>query len=182
MILPSAIDNYGVRLERLTEDKLELVRSWRNNPAVSRYMFSQDCITEDQQKKWFDKIDNENNLYFLIKYKHEYIGLVDMNDIDYDNKIGENGFYIANEEYRNVGIVAYQVLFCLFDYWFIEMGMDCIISRVLHSNNRAARLVSFIGSTPSNNRTEEYQEYRLYKDAYFSNINRKKLASKLSKF
>lgn len=181
-MFPKSIENYGVRLDRLTEDKLELVRSWRNSPEVSRYMFSQDYITEEQQKKWYRKIDNENNLYFLIYYKNEYIGLVDMNDIDYDKKIGENGFYIAKEEYWNLGIIAYQVLFCLFDYWYDEMGMECVISRVLHSNNRAARLVSFIGSVPTELKTDEFQEYRLYKDAYYNNINRLKLVSKFAKY
>lgn len=181
MILPQFINRYGISLERLSEDKLELVRSWRNSPEVSRYMFSQEYITAEQQKKWFKKINNDSNLYFLINYKGEYIGLVDMNDIDYDKKIGENGFYIVNEEYRNKGILAYLILFCLFDYWFNEMGMNCVISRVLHTNPRAARLVSFIGSTPTEIRTEDYQEYHLYKDAYLNNINRKKLVAKFTK-
>lgn len=181
MVLPNIINNYGIKLERLTEDKLELVRSWRNSPEVSRYMFSQDYISADQQRRWFKKINNDNNLYFLINYKNEYIGLIDMNDIDYENKIGENGFYIVNEEYRNKGIIAYLVFFCLFDYWFNEMGMNCVISRVLHTNPRAARLVSFIGSVPTEIRNDEYQEYRLYKEAYISNPNRIKLVEKFTR-
>ena len=46
-------EKYGVKLERLTADKIELVRNWRNDPKISQYMEFRDHITAEMQKKWF---------------------------------------------------------------------------------------------------------------------------------
>jgi hypothetical protein len=54
-------EKYGVKLERLTADKIELVRNWRNDPKISQYMEFRDHITAEMQKKWFASVDNENN-------------------------------------------------------------------------------------------------------------------------
>lgn len=181
MDILSTLSNYDVQLERLTESKLELVRSWRNDPEVSQFMLSQNYITQEQQLKWFNKINNDNNLYYLVLYRGEYIGLVDMNDIDYDNKCGENGFYIALKKYQNFGVLAFQVLYCLYDYWFGEMNMDYVISRIMHTNPRASRMAEYLGCVKYGDPTDTYQEYRLYKDNYFSNENRKRLIRKYNK-
>lgn len=45
-----------IKLIPLTEDKLELVRTWRNSTEVSSYMYTESTITAEQQSKWFDSI------------------------------------------------------------------------------------------------------------------------------
>ncbi len=39
------LENYGVRLKRLTHDKIELLRQWRNDPKIQQYMFYREYIT-----------------------------------------------------------------------------------------------------------------------------------------
>ncbi len=69
------IKKYGITLERLTEADIELVRQHRNSELIRRRMFYQNQITEEEQKKWFAKINNDLNYYFLILHKGKKIGL-----------------------------------------------------------------------------------------------------------
>ncbi|GAK91041.1 hypothetical protein JCM19297_2486 [Nonlabens ulvanivorans] len=43
-----------IKLIPLTEDKLELVRAWRNSTEVSSYMYTESIITAEQQLNWFE--------------------------------------------------------------------------------------------------------------------------------
>jgi len=63
------LSNYDITLVRLTYDQLELVRNWRNDPKISQYMEFRDYITPEMQIKWFNKVNNRNNYYFVIEYR-----------------------------------------------------------------------------------------------------------------
>ena len=47
------LEKYGICLEKLTHDKIELVRRWRNHPKIRRYMEFREEITPEMQEKWF---------------------------------------------------------------------------------------------------------------------------------
>ena len=55
------IRKYGISLERLTEEDIELVRQHRNSEFIRKRMFYQKMITEEEQKKWFQSINNDFN-------------------------------------------------------------------------------------------------------------------------
>jgi len=65
------LNSYGITLQRLNINKIELIRNWRNDPKISQYMFSKDFITSEMQLEWFNKINNEFNFYFILKYNNE---------------------------------------------------------------------------------------------------------------
>lgn len=87
------ISNYDVSLELLTENKIEMVRQWRNDPKIQQYMEYRETITPEMQKKWFDKLNNgKDNFYFILQYKGEDIGLINVKDIDYEKKLANQGY------------------------------------------------------------------------------------------
>lgn len=54
-------------LRNLVLSDIELVRHWRNSPEVSQYMYSDEQITTEQQKNWFNKIEHEDSSqYWMI--------------------------------------------------------------------------------------------------------------------
>jgi hypothetical protein len=59
------ISKYDVTLHRLSKAKIELVRQWRNDPKISQYMIYREIITLEQQEKWFERINNDKNYYFI---------------------------------------------------------------------------------------------------------------------
>ena len=64
------ITRYGITLERMEAEHAELVRSWRNDPKIAKFMFYKGEITTAMQAEWFASIDNEQNFFFLIHHKN----------------------------------------------------------------------------------------------------------------
>ena len=166
------IENYDVKLVRLTEDKIELVRCWRNDPKISQFMEYKDYITEEMQKEWFLKINNSFNLYYIIIFEGEEIGLINIKDINKEGKSGESGVFIYSDKYLNSDI-SYRAHLCLFDYIFIDLGFNELHAHVLESNKRASRLTEFIGYKQISEKT-----FSLQKEDYLNNKNRARFIKK----
>lgn len=164
------LQGYGVTLRRLTHDKIEMVRQWRNDPKISQYMFFKDYITPEMQEAWFQKINNDNNFYFIIEYEGKEIGLINIKDIDWEKKCGETGVFVYDDLYLNSDI-AYRAHLVIFDYIFIDMRLKYTISHIMGDNIRAQRFASFLGGTEVVN-NEYYIEYHITADNYISDINR----------
>lgn len=161
------VEKYGVSLVRLTREKLELVRNWRNDPKISQYMEYRDYITPEMHARWFDKVDNDNNYYFIIEYLGEEIGLVNMRDIDYSSGEGEGGIYIYADEYLNSDI-SFRVILCLMDFCFDELKFNRTIAHILRDNKRAIKFNKFIGFKISDNQEDiENQLYSLTQEDYY---------------
>lgn len=129
-------EKYGVKLERLTADKIELVRNWRNDPKISQYMEFRDHITAEMQKKWFASVDNENNYYFIINYKGQDVGLTNVKDVDFGKKTGEGGIFIYENSLLNSDI-PFRVIFALNDFCFDELGLETMVAHIMDDNQRA---------------------------------------------
>lgn len=171
----SSISKYDVDLHRLTKDKIEEVRQWRNDPKISQFMEYRDYITPEMQEAWFKRIDNDRNYYYIISYKGEDIGLINIKDYDPVVKTGESGVFIYEDKYLNTDI-AYRVHLAFFDFCFDVLGMDFIRAHVRNDNKRAIRFVKFIGYS---NVAEE--QYLLVKADYLNNPNRLRFLNRLNR-
>ena len=82
------LTGYGVTLRRLSHDRIEMVRNWRNDPKISQYMLTQDYISPEMQEKWFQKVSqSETEFYFIVEYQNKPIGLICIRGINYEKKI-----------------------------------------------------------------------------------------------
>ncbi|QGQ98479.1 GNAT family N-acetyltransferase [Paenibacillus psychroresistens] len=160
------IEENGIRLLRLTEEHIELVRNWRNDPKISQFMEFRDFITEEMQKKWFLSIDNKENYYFLIEYKHQLIGLTEIKKINFTDHSAEAGIFIYSEEYLN-SMIPFQVTLSLLDFAFNYLNIVFINSYILKSNKRAIRFNKALGFVMLDAQEAiEKQHYRLFKDNF----------------
>lgn len=173
------IEKYGVELTRLTYDKIELVRQWRNSEHVRRYMIFQDEITPEMQKKWFATIDNDFNYYFVISYNGEDIGLSNVKDIDSTYSKGEVGIFIANLQWLCSDIPV-RVALCGTDFCFEQLGLEELNIHIRKDNERAIRFNMAFGfveqKTPDQN--DVFVEMTLNKANYY--IHREKLVEILN--
>ena len=143
MVILDVLDNYDVRLIRLSREKIEMIRNWRNDPKISQYMEYREIISTEMQVKWFESINNNENLYYIIEFKGEEIGLINIKDIDNESKSGESGVFRYSDKYLNSDI------------------------SYLESNKRASRLSEFLGF----NRIDG-TNYSVHREEYLSNHNR----------
>jgi RimJ/RimL family protein N-acetyltransferase len=139
------IEKYGIKLIQLTIDKIELVRNWRNDINIKSHMEYQDFISPEMQLNWFNSINNNENFYFLIKIDDEFVGLVNVKDINFVHKYGESGIFIYSEKYLNSDLPVRANL-CAFEFYFFELGLSILKGKINHTNKRAKRFSSFFGS------------------------------------
>lgn len=155
------LHGYGVTLRQLTEDKLELVRRWRNDPKIQQYMSYREHITPEMQRAWFQRINNEHNFYFIIVYQDREIGLINIRDVDYENKCGEPGIFVWDDEYLDSD-VPMRASLCLGSLIWDQLELDYLTIHVLRSNKRAIDYNLLLGFKRLPNQDHlELQEYRL---------------------
>lgn len=129
------ITNYGIELISMTDSDLEMVRTWRNQPDVSDYMFYQEEITEDAQKEWFDSLD-ENDVYLMIACKGIKIGVINVKNINRRKRTGEAGIFIGDLAFRNSPL-SMQAIFAMMDAFFYEFRFKALKATVKSDNENA---------------------------------------------
>jgi len=132
------LKRYGVTFHRLTSDKIELVRNWRNDPKISKHMFFKEYITPEMQLKWFNSINNDLNYYFIIEYNNEEIGLINIKNIDKEKKCGETGLFIYDDKYLGTD-VSFRASFLFSCFVYEELKLDYTYIHVRMDNKRAIR-------------------------------------------
>lgn len=130
------LKGYGVTLRRLTHDKIEMLRQWRNDPKIQQFMIYRDYITPEMQEKWFERINNDNNFYFIIEYEGREVGLINIKDVDYEKKTGEPGMFLYDDNLWNLD-VGMRASLCHSDFVWDTLGLETMYIHVLASNTRA---------------------------------------------
>ncbi|MBE6333918.1 MAG: GNAT family N-acetyltransferase [Bacteroidales bacterium] len=137
--ISTIFSNQEIRLTRLSEEKIELVRYWRNQKEIQQFMEYREYISEKMQRDWFRKINNENNYYFILSVDNEDIGLMNIKNIDYQKKNGEKGSLIWNPKYRNKGIGKIANVL-LIKFAFEELKLEYLYIHILEGNIRSQML------------------------------------------
>lgn len=138
------LTGYGVTLRRLTHDKIEMLRQWRNDPKIQQYMIYREYITPEMQEKWFEKINNDNNFYFIIEYEGREVGMIHIKDVDYTKKTGEPGQFMYDDDLLDSD-VSMRASLCLMDFVWEKLGLESMYIHVVGTNKRALDYNLLIG-------------------------------------
>ncbi len=130
------LTGYGVTLRRLTHDKIEMLRQWRNDPKIQQFMVYREYITPEMQEKWFEKINNDNNFYFIIEYDSREVGMINIKDVDFEKKKGEPGMFLYDERLWDSD-VAMRASMCFGDFVWDTLCLESMYIHVVASNKRA---------------------------------------------
>jgi RimJ/RimL family protein N-acetyltransferase len=162
------LTGYGVTLRRLTHDKIEKLRQWRNDPKIQQYMNYREYITSEMQERWFHTINNDNNLYFIIEFEGKEVGMINIKDIDYERKKGERGIFIYDDDYLN-SFVSTRASMCLSDFIYNELQLKETYGHILQNNKRSIRMSKFMGAKLAQGQDDvDNQLYITTKEAYES--------------
>jgi RimJ/RimL family protein N-acetyltransferase len=166
------LTKYDIILSRLTEDKIELVRHWRNDPKISQYMEFREHITAEMQRAWFQRINNPQNYYFILIFEDQEIGLADIKDIDETHKTGEGGLFIYADAYLNSD-VPFRAVLALNDFCFETLGLKEMIAHIMRDNFRAIEFNLALGYVKEKFQdSNPKQKYRLTKENYLKHRER----------
>jgi RimJ/RimL family protein N-acetyltransferase len=160
------ISRYGVTLQRLQQQQTELIRAWRNDQKISRFMFYKGEITPAMQQEWFESIDNEQNFFFLIYLKELPVGLINISSIDWENKTAYTGLFIYDDKFLSTDTPVMASL-AMLDVFFLLFDIQSVYAKVKGNNKAAHNYNSSLGF--SRTKKIEYglgYEYMLQKEIY----------------
>ncbi|WP_373032493.1 UDP-2,4-diacetamido-2,4,6-trideoxy-beta-L-altropyranose hydrolase [Sulfurovum sp.] len=121
----------------LSLDEKRMVLTWRNNPNIRKWMFSQEIIEIKDHLAYVNSLNKrEDRLYFLVKQEGQAIGVIDFTNIDYQKRSTEFGIY-ANPELKGVGQILMKAII---DYAFNSLKVKTLISAVIEENLPAIKL------------------------------------------
>jgi len=137
-----------------------MIRNWRNNSEVSNYMYTNDFIDADQQKKWFKQIkDDPTKKYWIIKVDDKYVGVVNLYDIDKRNKRCYWAYYLAESSIRGKGL-GRLIELNIIKYIFEDLGLNKLCCEVLSFNEIVVKIHKKYGS-----KIEGHYREHIFKDA-----------------
>jgi UDP-4-amino-4,6-dideoxy-N-acetyl-beta-L-altrosamine N-acetyltransferase len=138
------LTKYGITLNRLRAEDIELVRQWRNSPLINQFMEYRENITPEMQRDWFKSVDNFENFYFIIEYQGEKIGLINSSQIDWDTVSSEGGIFLWDEKYYETFVPVWASL-CLLETTYFMLGAGKSVIKTLNDNERAKKLNIHLG-------------------------------------
>lgn len=168
-----------VILESVDSVHLEQFRIWRNNPDLRKYFREYREISDEMQKKWFEKITtDQNQVNFSIKDKKtkKLIGHCGLYYINWRSRHGEFGIYLGDASFRGGGFGS-DALRQLCRYGFHELNLNKIWCEV-YSNNASLEMYRHIGFVDEGILRENYYCDGKYWDSYVLSMLKREYESK----
>ena len=152
-------------LRPFTPDVLELVRAWRNSPAVAQYMYTAEPISAEQQQAWYTRISQDPSVrYWLIYYQDRPVGVANLYAINRQNCSCYWAFYLGEENLHGSGLGA-RVELAVLEYVFEELKLNKLSCEVFVTNEKVVAMHEKFGF-----RRESYFRQHIYKDKVFLDV------------
>jgi UDP-4-amino-4,6-dideoxy-N-acetyl-beta-L-altrosamine N-acetyltransferase len=162
------LSQYGITLEPLTLNHLELVRNWRNSPLVNEFMEFKEQISEEQQLHWFTSLDTKTAHYFVIKSESKPIGVIHLNAINFETKQAEVGLFIGEPQFIGTGI-TFGASLLLLNLAFKHFKLEKVIAKINNAHTNAIRYNQFIGFKRLTYGTSDFSMWELSLENYSNN-------------
>jgi len=134
-----------VELVRISLADKAPLREWRNEPAVSKWMYTNHEIGEEEHSVWFDAmLADESKVYWKIVADGVAVGAILLTGVSSQGSSCEWGMYLADVNARGKG-VAQAACALSFRYAFNELAVDVVKCEAVAQNENAIGLYESVG-------------------------------------
>ena len=134
-----------VELVRVSLADKASLREWRNDPAVSKWMYTNHEIGEEEHNAWFEAmLADESRVYWKIVADGIAVGAVFLTDVSNQGSSCEWGMYLADVNARGKGI-AQAACALSFRYAFKVLAVDVVKCEAVVENENAIGLYESVG-------------------------------------
>jgi UDP-4-amino-4,6-dideoxy-N-acetyl-beta-L-altrosamine N-acetyltransferase len=121
------------------------LRVWRNDPAVSKWMYTNHLISENEHSSWFDAmLLDSTKVYWKIVADDIAVGAVFLTGVSDQEKSCEWGMYLANVDVRGKGVAQAACALSL-QFAFNDLGMKVVKCEAIEQNEIAIGLYESVG-------------------------------------
>ncbi|MGB0918335.1 MAG: GNAT family N-acetyltransferase [Flavobacteriales bacterium] len=159
------LQRYGIELESLNQDHIEMIRLWRNQDFVRSNMQYQELLSRADQQAWFNGLDESKNLYWLIRFKGYSIGLIHIKNLSADSLSGEAGIFIGEPSYLEMPQPMLAIIFMM-ELAFEAMGMQELKAKIKSGNEHAINFNLKLGYRLIPNQPAGFQYYSVNKSEF----------------
>lgn len=118
----------------------ERVLTWRNQPEVAAFMYTDHQITEQEHARWLaSALTDQTKIYWIIELDDTPVGLANLYDISELHGRCYWAFYLADERVRGKGVGSTTERFVL-HYVFETLGLEKLCCEVLATNEAVVRM------------------------------------------
>ena len=159
------LERYGIALDTLKSEHLEMVRLWRNQDFVRNNMQFKGVLSRTDQEKWFSRLDESNNLYWIIQYNHYPIGLIHIKEIDLDSGTGEAGIFIGEPSFLEMPQSMLAILFMM-ELAFYVLSLKTLKAKIQAGNHHSIRFNKQLGYSLKSDDESEFQYYTVNQNQF----------------
>jgi RimJ/RimL family protein N-acetyltransferase len=170
-----------IKLRRIEEEDLEMLRNWRNDPKIYNWCRQNTLISKEDQAAWFKRQTEDKSMrMFAIDaripyqdhgYNEETVGVCGLTDIDLINSRAEFSLYIA-PSFQKKGFAG-EAIKELFNYGFNTLALHSIWGETF-DGNPALHLFKNIGMEVTGYHKDFYFKHGKYLDAHIISITEEK--------
>lgn len=149
----SRFQAFGISLEPMALEHLELVRHWRNHPDVAKHMLQSEPISRQQHAAWFDALSARDDQCCLLAYfRDQPVAVANLKALDGQPLTGhpgpQSGLYLAPGALRQ-SMLAFLPALALHQWTFEILGCGRLEAIVLKENLPAQRFNRALGYVDS---------------------------------
>ena len=140
---------YGITLELMQLEHLELIRCWRNHPDVRQQMLSQGIIDREHHRHWFEQQKHQKNQLHVISYfRGQPVAYCNLKTPEHTTLTQHqrplSGLYMAPETFRQ-SMLAFLPALALHTLAFEHLHCLSLEAYVLTQNKAALRFNYTLG-------------------------------------
>ena len=152
------------RLRPMSDGDLDMVREWRNAPAIRENMYTSHEISRQEHIAWWEKTKAAiDSRYLIYETNNVPIGVISFNKIDRTNNNAFWAFYASPEAKRGTGS---QMELLALDFAFTELNLHKLSCEVLGFNSRVVRLHQKFGFLIEGTFREQFAKDGQWHDVY----------------
>ena len=154
-----------VWFRRVKPDDSAITLRWRQDPDISRFMYTDLNHDEPEQRKWIVSCLYRSDFqHFIIMAKDREIGYLSFSDIDQINRRCSTGNYIYNRDDRR----HYSGLLHTFimDYCFNLLGCHKIVNTIMVGNERNVKIQRILRFRHVGIYKDHIYKYGIYHDVH----------------
>lgn len=125
-------------LRSITDAEVELMRTWRNEPAVRKNMFTQHEISREEHLTWWEKTkERTDQKYFMYELAGKPVGIAAFSAIDIKNKNSAWAFYASPSAPKGAGS---KMEYLMLEHAFGALALHKLYCEVLAFNTAIVKL------------------------------------------
>lgn len=162
--------HYGVRLDTIEFDDLEIMRQTRNFSMVNRWCRQCGLISTTEQGRWWEALsgDKTRKLYIIVNSNQERVGVVGLTEIDHLNQRAEFSL-LVNPKNQRKGY-ARAALYTILEHGFHDLNLNIVWGET-YEGNPALNLFTSLGMTIDGVRPQHYFKGGKFLDAHMISMS-----------